>query len=248
MNKIWIGQSAGKLIKENFMKAEIFEIYPEDTNYLVSNLGRVKNVTTGKFKVPRVTSDGYLRMTTYPSRKTTGIHRLVLKTFEPNINCDNLQVNHINGLRDDNRLENLEWVTSKENANKRVFVQDLKGENNPSSILSDTQALEIRNNYDESIRDSEIATHYNVSRSIIMKIRNGTSYTHVGGNIMEKGRYTGSQGSKVHTALLDETDVYKIRFETSSYTTRELSDKYAVSISVIQRIRKGTTWKHVVKN
>ena len=45
------------------------------------------------------------------------VHRLVLQTFKPIDNAENLFVDHINGIREDNRLENLRWVTLKENSN-----------------------------------------------------------------------------------------------------------------------------------
>lgn len=53
--------------------------------------------------------------------KKCSVHRLVAEAFKPNSN-DSLQVNHINGIRNDNRLDNLEWVTSKENMNHMCFV------------------------------------------------------------------------------------------------------------------------------
>ena len=45
------------------------------------------------------------------------IHRLVLEAFNPIEKMEELQVNHLNEIRNDNRLENLEWVTCSENLN-----------------------------------------------------------------------------------------------------------------------------------
>jgi hypothetical protein len=43
------------------------------------------------------------------------VHRLVLETFSPIEDSDNLSVDHINGIRNDNRLENLRWMSLEEN-------------------------------------------------------------------------------------------------------------------------------------
>ncbi len=59
-------------------------------------------------------------------RKFIGLHRLMLLAFTPLVNPDRFYVNHLNGIKDDNRLENLEWVTPKGNsrhAQKNGFCQ-----------------------------------------------------------------------------------------------------------------------------
>lgn len=89
----------------------------EDT-YAVSNLGRVKNIKTGKILKQWKKDTGYMciGLTKNGKTKTYLVHRLVLETFKANPN-NKPQVNHINEDKTDNRLNNLEWATPAENAN-----------------------------------------------------------------------------------------------------------------------------------
>lgn len=62
--------------------------------------------------------------------KTVLVHRLVAQAFIPNPE-NKPCVDHINGIRHDNRLCNLHWVTPKENCNMPLHLSKLQGENNP---------------------------------------------------------------------------------------------------------------------
>lgn len=108
------------------MKLE--EIWKDIPNYRgiyqVSNLGRVKSfnyMNTGKEKIlkPGTNEKGYLFVSLAKEgrQKYYRVHRLVLMTFQPVENMSQLEVDHINTVRSDNRLENLRWVTIKENNN-----------------------------------------------------------------------------------------------------------------------------------
>jgi len=93
---------------ETFIKIEEFN------NYSISNLGNVKNDKTGRILKTYTKPSGYKQVQL--GRKTIPqyIHRLVAKAFIPN-DDNKPQVNHKNGDKSDNRVENLEWVTASEN-------------------------------------------------------------------------------------------------------------------------------------
>lgn len=90
--------------------------------YQVSTLGRVKslprNTTHGKILKSIVDKDGYLYVNLYNNgyRKKMKIHRLVAQAFIPNPQ-NKPEVNHIDENKQNNMVENLEWLTSKENSN-----------------------------------------------------------------------------------------------------------------------------------
>ena len=92
--------------------------------YQVSNWGRVKSLGNDKSRKERILSPGkntwgYLQINLCREGKykVYQLHRLVLMTFSPIENMENLDCNHIDEVKTNNHLSNLEWVTHKENIN-----------------------------------------------------------------------------------------------------------------------------------
>ena len=104
--------------------------------YEVSNMGNIKSIRRRKLLKPCYNDDGYLLVVLCKDcqRKTVMIHRLVALHFIDGY-FEGAEVDHINTIRDDNRVENLRFVTREENINNRLTKKHMseatKGENNP---------------------------------------------------------------------------------------------------------------------
>lgn len=161
--------------------------------YEISSLGRVKSLPKmsgscmRKEKIlgskNRLTKDGYARVNLYKDGKGKDFRvcRLVATHFISN--PENKQtVNHINGIKTDDRAENLEWATLKENMQHAYDTQlkrGMKGETNAQSKLTTRQVETIRKRYKRYSKTDgtvSIAKDYGVTPRVINQIVNNKSY------------------------------------------------------------------------
>lgn len=132
-------------------------------NYYIKNNGKIFNSKNKELK-QRKTNDGYLQINLFINKKyyTYRIHRLIALTFIPNPE-NKPYVNHINGIKTDNRVENLEWVTHLENC-----IHAIENKLYKRNILNTKESLEIIDLYNNNIfHIDEIKSIYNIDYSQI---------------------------------------------------------------------------------
>lgn len=160
--------------------------------YQISNLGRVKSLPkyrnsteTGEiFLKPSKTQKGYLTVRLYKDTiaKDFPIHRLVASMFIEN-SRNKPEVNHKNGIKDDNISENLEWCTGSENV-KHAFEIGLRikqfGSAGNYHKLNEEKVLQIKTRYNNGgTAMRKLAKEYSVDYALIQRIIKGTAWPHV---------------------------------------------------------------------
>ena len=158
--------------------------------YEISNKGRLRSVdritpdgrrVKGKLKKPSKDKNGYLVSQLYKdgSSKNVKLHRLVLQAF---VGPDKLQVNHLDGNKKNNEINNLEYCTSKENhfhASKKGLRSQV-GETHTSAKLKEEQVFEIKRLLKNSnLTQQQIADAFKVNRRTINQINTGRRWSHL---------------------------------------------------------------------
>ncbi len=159
---------------------EIWKSVPKyEGIYEASNMGEIRNVNTGRVLKPFITHGGYALVSLYKNgkSKSSTVHRIILETFvgeKPSINHCGM---HMNGKSSDNRPENLQWGTYKENeSHKTKHGTCLSGKKNPAVRLTKDQVAFARKFYskaDKSFNFTGLAKRFGVNKSTIWRAVRG---------------------------------------------------------------------------
>lgn len=164
------------------------------SNYYVSNMGRLLTTTHHGGKTPAIMKPamdldhrrgqktGYFK--TILDGKTRRVHIVAARTWVPNPQ-NKPHVNHIDGDKTNNKISNLEWVTPSENqkhAYKMGLEKPMRGENNPTSELTEWHVLFLRRCWDTGIgrvSRKEFARLFGVSEGTIKDILENKTWKHL---------------------------------------------------------------------
>lgn len=154
--------------------------------YEVSNFGRVRTVKNGRMHKERLTFDGYVKATLTVNSKSKDfrVHRLVAQSFIPN--PENKEtVNHKDGVKTNNYVDNLEWATRSEQV-YHSYELGLKiamsGEKHSNSKLTPEEVREIRKIYvkgDKKFGAMNLGRIYNVGATTIENVVKRKTYKNI---------------------------------------------------------------------
>lgn len=152
-------------------------------NYMVSSLGRIKNIKTKKYLKGIVVTNGYIQVRFYRKGLSSGrlylLQRVVLQAFRgaPPMGYE---AAHLNGKRNDNRLSNLKWVSHIENeSHKEIHKTRYRGELHPGSKLNIRLVWLIRDYLKRGLTQREVAQRLGLTRSAVESVALKRTWSHV---------------------------------------------------------------------
>lgn len=216
---------------------EIWKQY-KDTQYSVSNLGRLRNDNTASILAGSITSQGYVKFGMWHNGvvKTVQVHRLVAEAFIANP-LNNPVVNHKDSNPANNAVDNLEWVTTAENIQHSYAEGNAKlGEDSVHAILCELDVIDILKRCEKGETTVSIAGIYGCSAGAVSHIRLNKTWKHIPReaftNLSQKGKLTPESVVEIRLLLADAV----------AKTT--IAAMYGVHRGTIAGIEAGKIWKN----
>jgi hypothetical protein len=243
------------------LDGEVFKEHPVYNGYFVSNMERVVGAKGNLLNASK-SSSGYMIIGFYGNKKqrTTSVHRAVIETFVGQI-PENKNIDHIDGIKHNNKLSNLEMVTRSENQ-KRAYelglVVGCKGTRNGNSVLADAQILEIYDMVIDGKSNDEIGEHYGVHPRYISLIRHGKRWGHLYhshkiSTIDNSDKISDKRGMILTSFRATTDEFHKAmsllkEIEDGKVMAKDLAIKYNLHRTTISHIKRKKKWRNAWEN
>ena len=158
-------------------------------DYYANDNGSIYSAISNKTLSYQLDKDGYAKVqlsSTDGKRHRYSVHRLILENFKPVEDMQKLQVNHIDGNKLNNRLDNLEWCNCSENQihAHKIGLKNQKGDKNNASKLTEKQVLEIIDLLLlKQFTYKEIASKYGINEETVGAIKRKKNWKYLTENI-----------------------------------------------------------------
>ena len=151
--------------------------------YFATEDGKIISAYQGKELTYSLDKNGYARpsfVNQEGKRIRVHAHRLILATFNPVEGWENLEVNHKDGNKLNNSLDNLEWVSTKENIH-HAWSHGLAqgGEKHGRATMTEAMAIEALERHKNGEKVAKIARDLGVGRQAVSKLVNGDTWKYL---------------------------------------------------------------------
>ena len=225
---------------------------PDYTHYEVSNMGRVRNTRRRAKSMKPDVSGGYpvVRLHNKNTYKKMYVHRLVGFAFLSDDFIEGLTINHKNGIKTDNRVENLEWVTQSENSKhawrtglitKDRIILPPRGLNKGTFTSKYRSPVFLEKIYKRLLNGEKVTTMAKEFGSTTSHLSEYLKYQYGSEHI--DNIYNSEVQGKIPDYRIDE--FYQLIL--SGYTMKDISNEYGVDKDIRRRIYRYYGREHVSK-
>ena len=223
-------------------------------HYAVSNFGRVVNTETKRILLPGQNTGGYFSVLLCDKdqgiEKFITVHRLVANAFIPN--PDNLPaINHINGNILDCSVENLEWVTHKQNSEHAVLMGLYSmGDNNPVTKIPDQIVRQICYDFQRGKGIKYVAKKYGINKHTAASIKHGNARKHISRDFdLSKAGNDTPHDEDHHLSKINNKTTHAIcRDLEAGMSVPAVARKYNTTIGIVEHIKEGNTHWHIARH
>lgn len=220
------------------------EQHPKFETIMVTECGQVWSKNSGRFLKQTKTTQGYLTVTVSEIGKLYRVHRLICETFHLDSPYYGLDVNHKNGIKEDNRKVNVEWCTRSYNIKHAIDngLNPSRGETHPQALRTEKEVREIFELMQEGWRNKDIADKFNIPKDSVSDLRTKDKWSHIRSDynfeVKRNDRYSVATVKRVCELLAEGLSPAQVSKQIKS------SMKY----KDIVRIRNRETWTSISKD
>lgn len=244
------------------LNSEDWKAIPGFEKYEASTLGRVRRIEpcqgrpAGYILAQHSSGRGYLMVCLQGAmgEKSVCVHKVIGQTFLPSPKDGQTQVNHKDGIKSNNRLTNLEWVTPKENTRHSIEVlgNDHSGENHAMVKLTAAQVIEIHNLRMQGYAANYIAGMYGVRKITVLRILHRRSWSKVLAGLPTSyppAIHLGKRGQNNFKAKISNETAKGIKEALLTSTKRgddkRIAERFGASLDTVRNIKYGRGWNHL---
>lgn len=233
----------------------------DKNRYWISNYSCVMYDTyVGAYVLPHNVGCGYLGITVHTTEgfKSQLLHRLVAKVFIPG--DFDLQINHKDGNKHNNTIDNLEWCTSRENLMHALETGlHKRGGDKPNAIMTNEQAEIVCQCLQKRMRISEIITAIGMedtpkTRDLIIDIKRRQTFTFISRNYdfdddkLCERQFTNDQAIKICQLFQDNPNItYGEIFDILGLTASSQTERHSL-LGKIGSIKKRKAYTDISKH
>lgn len=214
--------------------------------YEITSTGEIRNGITKKKLSPCLGNHGYMAVTLKVINKNVLVHRMLCEIWLPNPE-NKEQVNHKNGTKTHNTLDNLEWVTRSENMQHAADLQLLSfnGKCGEECNLAKHSEIKIRNvceDLQNGMRNIDVMEKHGVSKDVVKSLKAGDSWKHVTKDYVFPSRRNTLSEATVRWVC------NKIVEGLGNTAILKLSTNKNLKLFHIKNIKHKTSYKHISKD